>query len=139
MGGDSVPAEPAAGTAGLGGPENKSPRGAGRPLGGGAGQPRGRPESGQGIAEGTGGGGRRASPTGGQTERHSPEVLTPASPSSPTQTLLQKLSSGTLLGLGLKSLLWRVGWASCVFHKGQCCCCEGGRGWEFGVSGCKLL
>lgn len=59
-------------------------------------------EEGQGSPEGTGGGGRQASPMGGQ---HSLEVLTPVSPSSPTQTLLQKLSRGTLLGLGLKSLL----------------------------------
>lgn len=62
-------------------------------------------EEGQGSPEGTGGGGRQASPMGGQMEQHSPEVLTPVSPSSPTQALLQKLSRGTLLGLGLKSLL----------------------------------
>ena len=94
-----MPAEAAAGqrhggTAGHRGPEGKSPRGAEGPW-----------EEGQGSPEGTGGGGRQASPMGGRTEQHSPEVLTPVSPSSPTQTLLQKLSRGTLLGLGLKSLL----------------------------------
>lgn len=76
---------------------------------------------------------------GGQMEQHSPEVSDASVPKQ-AQALLQKLSRGTLLGLGLKSLLLKV-WVGAPYAstKASVAVIEGGRGWEVGVSRCKLL